>query len=532
MRKIKKKKVKEIVMIKTNNSRLSNWNKRNKHIVRVFVWPLMLVLMACGVTFNFKPQESNKTTVDLPLPAVTKASEVFPQTYAATPMPLNINQLPLYWFAPLPVEKIPGGTEGSDDFLDLFEPNSPWMDTSNYLQVFKLYGGWAIRGSKIEELRQSIQAIRQRGLALAVEVGPLNPTQDCGFQIEGYAGDEGIETLKRIKRAGGDLNFIAFDEPYFYGHFYDGPQACHWSEEKIAKDIDTFIQQARVIFPDVIIGDIEPVTGPADSAAYQNWLVEFKQVNGYDLAFLHLDVGWGENGWPEKIKSIEEFGRERNIPIGIIYTGNFQDPNTEAWLAIAGERVKRYELETNGQPDHVIFQSWNDKPDRVLPESDPATFTGFIKRYFEDKQALGFSANFNGNLALKKTVRVSRNMAGSDGSLAIDGDRGTSWNSGFEAPQWIEIDLEGEYDIKEIHLVIDQYPPGLAHHRLKVRGKGTNGDLIEVQDFKGEMTSGQVLSFVPQEILKGIQFVRIESVSNPSWIAWSEIEVIQAGNTP
>ena len=413
--------------------------------------------------------------------------------------------------------------------MGLFESNSAWDQSAGSLQVFKLYGGWAQNDSSMSQLRLAIQAIRQRGLALAVEVGPLVQTDECGFQIEGFAGEEGIITLQRIKSAGGELNFVAFDEPYYYGHYYDGPQACRWTAEKIAKDMDSFIQRAREIFPTAIFGDIEPLTGPADDIAYRAWLETFRAVNGYDLAFLHLDIDWADTSWPEQVKSVEVYGLEQNVPVGLIYTGNSQDQTDEAWLAIAGERVKRYELESGGIPAHVIFQSWHDRPDNALPEDDPFTFTGFIKSYFEDKSALGFQEGTSGNLALKKEVSVSRQMTGSEGVYAVDGDPGTVWNAGNDAPQWIEIDLGANFNIQEIRLVISQYPDGVTSHRILVKGSGTGGENTPIHTFESETAESDILTFTPAEPLLGIQFVRIETAASPSWVAWREIEVIQAG---
>ncbi len=325
--------------------------------------------------------------------------------------------------------------------MDLFTPDAPWSQAASSIQVFKLYGGWAASDASLIDLKQSIQSIRQRGLALAVELGPLKASSDCGLYVEGFAGEQGIETLERIKRSGGDVQFIALDEPYYWAHFFDGDQACQWSGEKIARDVDAFIQLARGIFPAVIVGDIEPVTGPADASAYIQWLQLFRQINGYDLAFLHLDMDWADTGWPQKARTIEDYGRLHSIPVGIIYIGNFQDATDEAWISIAGERVKRYELESGGNPAQVIFQSWNDRPDRVLPESDPFTFTGFLRTYFRDKSSLGFRPGSNPNLALKKPVQVSAAMPGADGRLVVDGDPGTVWNAGDDATQWIQIDL-------------------------------------------------------------------------------------------
>ena len=445
-------------------------------------------------------------------------------TAAPTPKPLNLGHKPLYWFAPLPPKTFEGETDGSTDFMNLFTPDAPWSQSSNYLQVFKLYGGWAVRDSTLPQLSQVIQSVRQRGLALAVEVGPLSPTDQCGSGLEGFAGEEAIPTLQRIKTAGGDLNFITMDEPYFNAHLFDGPQACHWTTEKTAQDLDAFIQRARAIFPNVIVGDIEPITGPGDDRAYKEWIDAFKQVNGYDLAFLHLDVAWSETNWPAKVKAIEDHGRERNVPVGIIYLGNFQDPNDEAWLSITGERVKRYELETGGQPAHVIFQSWNDKPDHVLPESNPFSFTGFIKTYFENKASLGFRPDYlNANLAYRKSVRVSSDIRGYEGALAVDGDLGTFWNSGGLPPKWIETDLGQPTTVTAIRLVIEQYPAGDTIHQIWGGADANNQTLLH--EFNGFTQDPNTLEFKPSPPLTNIRYIKIVTTQSPSWTAWREIEI-------
>lgn len=443
----------------------------------------------------------------------------------ATARPPDLAHRPLYWFAPLPPQ--PNGPyNGADDFMQLFAPEADWSRMAGYVQVFKLYGGWVAHDSTQAQVSQAIQGIRQRGLGLAVEVGPLVPTADCGFHVESFAGEEGIvETIQRIKSLGGKLDLIAFDEPYYYGHFYDGENACHWTAEKIAQGVDAFIRKARLEFPDLVIGDIEPLTGPAGPDQYKAWLDTFKKVNGYDLAFLHLDVDWSDTQWPAKAQSIANYGRIRDIPVGVIFTGNYQDQTDEAWVSIAGERVKRYESEAGSPPEQVIFQSWNDKPDHVLPESEPSSFTGFVRTYFEDRSAIGFQSQSSDNLALKKSVRVSRQLQGNEGQWAVDGDPGTVWNAGDGPTQWIEIDLGAASDIREIRLLTNQYPDGRTVHR--VLGKAPGGSFATLYTFDGQTRDSQLLSYAPPQPWQGIQVIRIETTASPSWVSWREIEIIR-----
>jgi hypothetical protein len=252
-------------------------------------------------------------------------------------------------------------------------------------------------------------------------------------------------------------------------------------------------------------------------------------VNGYDLAFLHMDMDWSRPSWAEEYVTIQNHGKQISVPVGIIYTGNAFDKTDEDWLSAAGERVKKLELDKNAGPDQILFQSWHDKPDHVLPEMTDFTFTDFVNDYLTDKSALGFKREGKGaNLALGKSIRVSAQIDDLAGTLAVDGDLGTLWNSGGGPTQWIEIDLGAEYAIQEISLSISQYPEGRTVHRIL--GKGGTGQFVELTAFDGNTTDGQALSFKPAQPIQGIRFIRVETITSPSWVAWREIEVIDAGN--
>jgi len=484
--------------------------------------PLLIVaflLSSCNLPGATLP------TVNAPSTSTSIVSQ--PQV---TARPIDLNVTPLVWFAPLPpLPVVPGRSfTGSDDFMKLFEPDAPWQAAAGRVQVFKLYGEWVGYATQFQ-LETAIDNAQQRGFTLAMEFGPLD-AEDCGDGIEGFSGvSYAVNTAKRIKSAGGTLHFLAMDEPYFYGHFYDGPNACHWSAEKIAQEIDQFVKAMRAVFPDILIGDTEALSGLAGANQYKEWIEAFREVNGYDLAFLHMDVDWSRPNWPNEIIAIEKQGEKLNVPVGIIYTGNSFDPTDEEWLSAAGERVKKLEIEKGASPDHVLFQSWHDKPDHTLPESQEFTFTNFINDYFEDKSALGYPHEGEGaNLALGKSVKVSGATGGQTGSMAVDGDLGTLWNSGGGPSQWIEIDLGHEYTLKEINLSISQYPEGRTVHRVLARG--ADGQFMVLTIFDGKTTDGQVLLFKPAQPLAGIQFIRVETVTSPSWVAWREIEVIDAGD--
>ena len=491
---------------------------------------MVFLLAACGPKIG--PGQSSpagpSTTTSVTLTRQA-ATSTFTPTAAQPELP-DLSQSPLFWFGPLPPMPTDEGRPftGSDDFMALFENDADWQTAARHLQVFKLYGEWVAYHASDAQLKQAVEGIRDRGLALAVEAGPLNASDACGQGVEGFAGTgEGRLIARRIKAAGGNLDLIALDEPYFFAHFYDGPNACRWPADQVAERVDAYVKVMQAEFPGVLIGDTEPLTGSASGPEYQRWLDIYRQVNGYDLAFLHLDIDWSRPGWSAEVAQAEAYGREIGVPVGLIYTGNGFDPSDEAWLSIAGERVKQHELETGANPQQVLFQSWNDKPDHALPESETYTFTGFIRAYFDDRAELGFRSEGRGaNLAFHASTRVSRVWSGYGGEFAVDGDPGTTWNSGDGPPQWIEIDLGTERSIDGIRLTVSQYPGGSTRHQVYVRGE--RGEATLVHEFSQDTADGDILEYNPELPLDGVRYLRIVTVSSPSWVGWREIEVLSS----
>ncbi len=499
-----------------------------------------LVIASLMLACNLIPSASPTPTESIGTPTSTgpAPSPTGPEpTVLLSPFPTpDLSARPLIWFAPLPPMATGPGRPfiGSEDFMDLFTPDAPWGEAASRIQVFKLYGEWVAYNATDAQLKQVVDDLHRRGMAVAVEAGALDAPPDCGQNVEGFAGlEEGKLIADRIEKAGGRIDVIALDEPYFYAHAYDGPNACHWSAEQIAQGVDAFIQAMSDRFPGVVIGDTEPFAGSTTPAEYRDWLTTFRRVAGYDLAFLHMDMDWSRSDWSQEALQMEGYGRELGIPIGMIYIGNGADPDDATYVAVSGERILRHQFEDGGQPDQILFQSWVDKPDHVLPESDPATFTGLIRTYFTAPDQLGFPASGPGaNLARDKAVRVSAIEPGHPGEDAVDGDTGTHWSAGNGPPQWIEIDLGAAHDIAEIRLTPSQYPAGRTVHRVLGKGPGTGGAFVLLHTFDGPTEDGQRLIFAPDSPWEGLQVVRVMTDASPSWVAWREIELIDSGTGP
>lgn len=485
-----------------------------------------LVTVAVLFTACSASQSSPAAPTALPTQGVsaTATATGSPATSSPEPKPPDLSVRPLVWFAPLP--PLPTGPgrpyTGSDDFMELFAPGAAWERAAARVQVFKLYGEWVAYEATDAELRAAVADIARRGMALAVEMGPLNASPTCGQGVESFAGiDEGRRITGRIRAAGGTLQVIALDEPYYFAHVYGGSNACRWPVNQVATAVADFVTSMRADWPGLVVGDTEPMPTPVTADGLSGWMDAYRAAAGEPLAFLHLDMDWARAEWPSLGLAVRRAGTARSVPVGMIYNGGAATSDAQ-WAAVAGTRVLAFEAD--GRPDHVLFQSWMDKPDHVLPESDPTTFTALINRYFDDRGTLAQAPGGQVNLALGKRATASSSVDGSTPDRAIDGDGDTIWSSGTGPQAWIQIDLGASQRVSEIRLTVSQYPDGTTHHRVSC-ASSAGGARIVLADLSGATTDLQVLT-VQLEAPVSCRLLRVDTLASPSWVAWREIEVL------
>ncbi len=132
------------------------------------------------------------------------------------------------------------------------------------------------------------------------------------------------------------------------------------------------------------------------------------------------------------------------------------------------------------------------------------------------------------NLAYQKTALASASLPEEPPANALDENSETQWGAGADAPQWIEVDLGGVYQITEIRLRVAQWPAGETVHRL--RGRTADGSLVDLHTFRQHTQQGDWLVYTPELPVEGIRSIRIDTLSSPSWVAWGEIQVYGEGN--
>lgn len=288
------------------------------------------------------------------------------------------------WFSPR------SGPAYADDFYRLFDGSAPWQKAASHVKVF----GLSIQletDATDEQLKRIIDGLRGRRIALELDMLPLTgrgnyiAPNGCGFLVEGYAAPlQSIGVAKRFKALGGDVFSFTMDEPLYYGHFFSGTNACHSPVEQLVADAAEKIKQVRSQFPDVEIGEAEPIPAVTKSglADLEKWLDGLQAATGKPLSFLRLDINWAAQ-WQPQVIAVAQLLKRKGVQLQIIYNGSDHDTSDQEWTSRALANANAFEAVV--KPDVVVIQSWSPYPKRVLPETDPTTMTGLINQYVSSR---------------------------------------------------------------------------------------------------------------------------------------------------
>lgn len=344
-----------------------------------------------------KPSTNPSTVGDLPSPTVPGAPV------------LDMSKRPLVTFSPVPAQP-PGKDlplpDGAVDYYRLFEPGSPWVEAASHVDIYKVHAWYVRHYATDDDLLKMFRALNERGIAFGLEMEPLeHPNPSECQQTESFEGTYDLEMARRIKNLGGTVAVVSLDEPYAFAHKLNTPGSCQRAVEQVAAETADFVRRLREIFPDVVVGSIEPLWASPEINAddMAAWLDAYEEASGEPFAFLHMDIEWTRPDWAPVLRDVEDVADARRVPLGVIYNGGPQAETDQAWMQAAAERMALYEVVYGGTPDHVIFQSWEDLPKHVLPDDNPDSFTGLINRYFGDRTAIALadpSATGLGGLAI------------------------------------------------------------------------------------------------------------------------------------
>jgi hypothetical protein len=286
------------------------------------------------------------------------------------------------WFGPempLPVGAA-SPYMGSIDYRELFTKPDAWATAARSARVFVLHATWIEKVATPEQLRQAVATLERLHLTLALDLNPLRRTPECGT-TEGFAARDPLIPARLVKAAGGTVGYIRLNEPWAWAHEYSVPNACRWPNAKVADQVAAFVRDARALFPDVTIVDVEPLWKSMQPDEILSWLDDYRAETGEYLPAFHLDLDFARLDWATAALRLETGARARHIAFGLQYFGDRADASDAAWLDRTAKRIVAYESVQGGRPDDVVFQSWHDHPNWLLPETAPASFTGLVLHY-------------------------------------------------------------------------------------------------------------------------------------------------------
>lgn len=288
--------------------------------------------------------------------------------------------------------------------MSLFSPTAPWQQAAARVQVFKVYGE-GLDALSDADLTTLLADLKRRNIALGLE-WPVLTSSICGNGIEGFGGSF-LRHAQRIKALGGTLTYLAMQQPFQWGSLYKGANSCQWTAQQVAVNALLPINEAKTVFPNLLVGDIMAVPPFRDSsdwpAQFGVWFDTWKSLAGAPMAFFHVDADWTVPNWQAAVTAIRPVAAQRGIPFGMVYNGFLTNESDVAWMGAAEDHFIDYEIRNgNPPPDQVNFQSWNPHPTHVLPETDPTAFTYLIDRYFRTRTQVTLAragTNLNGKLS-------------------------------------------------------------------------------------------------------------------------------------
>ena len=228
------------------------------------------------------------------------------------------------------------------DYVDLFEPIAPWNKAAEAVQVFKTSTQF-LANAPDDTLSHMFADLKRRNIALGMEALMLTTTASVALVSRGYGGPQTMEIVASRVQRGGDLRYVAMDEPLDFGHYSHQPNACQSSLADLAADIAGKVRAIRRIFPEVQIGDIEGLgrSGPEGDV---DGLMEWTRLTKLRSARLLASSMWtwcGLARGSHKLQRLAARLRAAGIKFGIIYNGNPDDQSGLAWTPACRAALRR-----------------------------------------------------------------------------------------------------------------------------------------------------------------------------------------------
>lgn len=293
------------------------------------------------------------------------------------------------WFSPGP---------GTLDYLRLFDRPDEWARARSVVDVFKFYAQHTQTPASSTVGPNTYEALARAGafrkltswrIKTALEAGAVKEfwcTPDASGMEEAVR--QTLEAARAIETAGGDLAYLAMDEPWVSGR----ARACGGPAlEPTADRVALYMSAVARAYPALRIGLIEAY--PFSSAAAIESMVQLLRTRGVPPAFLHMDVDWhtlGPGDFVRDLKRLQAFAASQAIPFGIIIVGfnGGSDALYGADAAGLANLIAETFTQWDAMPEHLVVQSWAVTPAGAfitpsnLPEDRLYTHTNLVWEFF------------------------------------------------------------------------------------------------------------------------------------------------------
>jgi hypothetical protein len=300
---------------------------------------------------------------------------------------------PQIWFT-MGALSSPAGHHSWEILYD--QPDAPWPAFMDHVKVVSMLTQ-ALAKIPDAELAKVAARLKQKHIALGVEMlaqaytlPDVASPAGCGGGVEGYLPPEQTAALAaKLKRAGADLQYLAMDEPLWFGHYYAGKNACRSSIEEVAERVAANVREYQKVFPHVVVGDTEPFPSITDQPHWQDdfrkWQHLFHVKSGQPLAYVFVDINWPVSHWPASLNAWSSFARSYSLPFGIIY--NAAPPRStmtnQDWLDDAQRNFTHIEKTLGVVPDWAVFASWAKYPGHAITDQYGPGQDYLVKKYLQ-----------------------------------------------------------------------------------------------------------------------------------------------------
>jgi len=298
------------------------------------------------------------------------------------------------WFGCTPCH-----SHGQVDANELFDPAAPWLTAMSQVNVIAFTAWWLDKMSDAE-LSRAIAWMKVHNVAMALEIEGLPSDPNCGGGVEGF---EDLSLAKsqiaRLVRFDASPKYAAMDEPLWGGHYWNANGACQYSLNTLGQRIAQVIALYKDAFPQIIVGDIEPIQAITDHASWstdlERFLKAYQKHAGSQLGFLQFDIDYTGN-WAIPSHKFAATLAARAVPVGLIYRAIHSETSDTSAVQ---DVITQFETAEEGlglSPSQAVFGGWSDYPSHLLPDSSPKSETYEIVQY--NARPIRLTATRSGNV--------------------------------------------------------------------------------------------------------------------------------------